>query len=225
MNPVILALIAMLTALAIALASADNLLRGHSWLVPYLYSACVVLLVFAAINALVISKHEQKETFAPSQPEHGQTPNNDTLAPTIDHGRPIFVLEVAGTPPLRSNNDWKFLLTNCGARTARYIKLSTIRSEIGAYEIWFKEIPALLAGQQIAVDYNVVSRRRNEWDKKISLWDFAMDHPSVGGRGTTYFWYDISIEYRDTDDSVRSGGVIGVCFDTSREILKTTFRD
>lgn len=61
MNPAILALVTLLSALAIALASADNLFKGHSWLVPYLYGACLVLLAFAALNAFVISKREQKE--------------------------------------------------------------------------------------------------------------------------------------------------------------------
>lgn len=68
LNPVILALVTMLAALAIAFASADNLFKGHSWLVPYLYGACAILLIFAVINALFISNREQKESAATAHP-------------------------------------------------------------------------------------------------------------------------------------------------------------
>ena len=135
---------------------------------------------------------------------------------------PAFVLEIAGSQPLSSKlSDWKFLLTNCGTRTARYVQLSTIRSEIGAYEIWFKEIPVLLAGQKTAVDYGVVSRRRDDREKhrQGTLWDFALDN--AGERGTTYFRYDISIKYTDTDGSVGDGGIMAVVFYLHDETLTT----
>src|SRR6266446_312974 len=64
LNPVIIGVVPMLAAAAIALANADNLLRGHSWLIPYLYSACAVLIIFAVINAFSISRQESKPTAA-----------------------------------------------------------------------------------------------------------------------------------------------------------------
>ncbi len=152
-------------------------------------------------------------------------PKDSETAPRLPGARAEdqlrFVLEVAGTPPLRSNTDWKFLLTNCGARSARYVKLSTIRSEIGAYEILFKEIPVLHAGQQAPVDYEVIGRRSDDrrTNRQSTLWDFALDN--AGERRATYFWYDISIQYRDTGELVRDGGIVGVCFDLRDEKLKT----
>jgi hypothetical protein len=135
--------------------------------------------------------------------------------------RLTFALEVAGTPPLRTNNDWKILLTNCGPRTARYVLLSTIRSEIGAYEIVFQEIPVMIAEQTISVSFEVIPRRVDDRQKAIrpTLWDFALDN--AGERGTTYFRYDTSIKYTDTNDSVGDGGTVGIVFDLQYEILKT----
>ena len=131
----------------------------------------------------------------------------------LHDGRPVFVLEVVGTLPLRSNPRWRFLLTNCGARTARYVRLSRIRSQVGAYEISFSEIPALQAGPPATLGYEVIDRRKNEL---ATLWDFASDNT-----GGTYLWYDVRIEYRDMDESVCDGGIVRFCFDMQTGGLST----
>jgi len=155
------------------------------------------------------------EVFKQKRKEHSGGAKDDQIK---------FVMEVAGTPPL-SSTDWKFLLTNCGARAVRYAQLSTIRSEIGAYEICFKEIPFLQAGNKVTVDYEVIPRREDDRDnmRRATLLDFGKDH--AGERGHTYLWYDISIQYRDADDSIRDGGVVSVCFDLAKQILKTEGAD
>jgi len=136
--------------------------------------------------------------------------------------RSTFVLEVEGSQSLSSElSDWKFLLTHVGTRTIRYVQLSRTRSEIGAYEIVFKEIPVMTAGQKISVSYEVIPRREDDRynKRRTTLWDFAKDH--AGERGHTYLWYDIPIHYCDIDDSIRDGEIVGVCFDLDKQILKT----
>jgi hypothetical protein len=136
-------------------------------------------------------------------------------------GRPIFVLEVAGSQPLDGNSDWRFFLTNCGNRIARYVKLGLIKSEIGAYVISFKEVPVIKAGEKVAVEYEVISRRSDDRhkDRRPSLWDFALDN--AGERGSTYLWYDMPVGYKDVDDSFFDGGVMSICFDLKAKKLKT----
>jgi len=182
-----------------ALVQARGAFNGHASLTPYLliYGLALVLLLIAA--RLAVNAHRQERPPGISQA--------------------LFVLEVEGSQPLgSSNSDWKFLLTNCATHTVRYVQLDKIRSEIGAYEIHFKEIPVLLPGQKAAVEYEVVSRRADDRSHPTLL-DFGRDH--AGERGNTYLWYDIPIRYRDAGDSNRDGAVAGVCFDLHKKILKT----
>jgi hypothetical protein len=134
-----------------------------------------------------------------------------------------FVLEVAGSQPLDSqSSEWRFFITNCTTQILRSVELGTIRSEIGAFEICFNEITVIQPGQKVQLTYEIYSRRAADVlkQKKATLWDFGEDH-SWGGRGTTYFWYDIPIRYRIGDgNSFHDGGVVGVCFDLHNKLLK-----
>jgi hypothetical protein len=186
-------------AITTAVAQAHGAFSGQTPLRPYLvgYGVAAVLLVSAGVIAL------RRESFG----------GESTLK---------FVLDVVGTQPLSSPlSDWRFLLQNCGSRTARYVRLGTIRSEIGAYDIEFKAIPALLAGEKAVMEYMVFPRRLDERrsEKKATLWDFGKDH--AGERGNTFIWYDIPVEYQEADDSIRDAGIVSVCFDLDKQILKT----
>jgi hypothetical protein len=101
MNPVILALVALLAALSIAFLSADNLLRGHSRVVPYLYGVCVALLLFAAVNAFLIARKESK------------------LKPPLPRSSPLAPAEDVGTLKSRViqlRNDLQAFLNEIGDR-------------------------------------------------------------------------------------------------------------
>ena len=113
------------------------------------------------------------------------------------------------------------MLTNCCTQTITYTELGPLRSEIGAYEISFREVPVLTPGQKTAVDYEVLPRREDDRDnnKQATLWDFGKDH--AGERGHTFIWYDIPVRYRDANNAVRKAGNVSVCFDLDRKILKT----
>jgi hypothetical protein len=200
--PVLAGAATIAAAITTAVAQAHGAFSGQSSLRPYLvgYGAAVVLLGIAGVIALDGHRRE--------------SPSGE--------GRLKFVLDVVGTQPLSSQlSDWRFLLQNCGSGTARYVRLGTIRSEIGAYDIEFKTIPALLAGEKAVVEYQVYPRRDDERysGKKATLWDFGKDH--AGERGYTFLWYDIPVRYQDADDSVRDAGNVSVCFDLDKQILKT----
>jgi hypothetical protein len=191
---------------AIIAAVTTTLAHAHG-AIPYLcgYGAAAILLAIATVTAVNAHKQEGR---------------------TLPSSQAIFVLEVEGSQPLSSElSDWKFLITHCGTRTIRYVELGRTRSEIGAYEIVFKEIPVMVAAQKVSVSYEVIPRRQDDRynERRATLWDFARDH--AGERGSTYLWYDISIQYRDADDSIRDGGVVGVCFDLDKQILKTEGAD
>ncbi len=191
-------------AITTAVAVTHGAFSGRASLIPYLlgYGVAVALLMFASGIAINAHKQESLE----------QKPKSE--------GTLKFVLDVVGNQPLSSQlSDWRFLLQNCGSRTARYVRLGAIRSEIGAYELCFKEIPALLAGEKTMMSYEVFPRRDDERVKKATLWDFGRDH--AGERGHTFIWYDISVEYQEADDSVRDAGIVSVCFDLDKKILKT----
>jgi len=164
-----------------------------------------------------------RRLFPASILEKGERSELPTRVPRNNERRQseTFVLEADGTQPLDGNSDWRFCLTNCNARILRYVQLSKIRSEIGAYEIFFKEVPVMQPGEKIVLTYEVFPRREAEryGNRKATLWDFALDH--AGERGHTYLWYDISVRYRDDDDSLRDGGLLGVCFDLQDKKLKT----
>ncbi len=185
-----------------AIAQAHGAFTGHASLIPYLcgYGVAAILLGIAAVMAMSTAKQER---LAESRREHGTN----------------FVLEATGTQPLSSvNSDWKFLLTNCGECAARYVRIDPIRSEIGTYDIFFSEIPVLQPGQPTVLNLQVHDRRHNQLRKSNpTLWDFGIDN--AGERGTSYFWYNIHIKYRDTDDSERDGGEFGVCFDLQNDRL------
>jgi len=185
-------------AITTAVAQAHGAFSGQTSLRPYLvYGVAAVLLVIAGVIAI-----------------RREIPSSEGVLK--------FVLDVVGNQPLSSQlSDWRFLIQNCGLRTARYVRLGTIRSEIGAYELSFKEIPALLAGEKVAVSYEVFPRRDDDryGGKKATLWDFGKDH--AGERGHTFIWYDIPVQYQEADDSIRHAGIVSVCFDLDKQILKT----
>jgi hypothetical protein len=200
--PVVLGGAAAVVAITNAVAQAHGAFNGHSSLTPFLlgYGVAGALLLLA--GAFAINAHRQDSPHA--------------------EGGLKFVLDVVGNQPLSSQlSDWRFLLQNCGSRTARYVRLAAIRSEIGAYELCFKEIPALLAGEKAVVSYEVFPRRQDDRysGKKATLWDFGIDH--AGERGNTFLWYDITIQYQEADDSIRDAGIVSVCFDLDKQILKT----
>lgn len=187
--------------------------------VPYMNHAQIVTLVrFCYVVALTVGSifiGRMLERHAIPSPLPG-------LLGNVPRQSKIFVLEVEGTQPLDSQkSNWKFFITNCTTRIVRRVEFGTLRSEIGGYEIYFNEIVVMQPGQKVQLTYQVYSRRALDRDSRhnSTLWDFGMDH--AYGRGTTYFWYDIYIQYREADDdSVRDAGVVGVCFDLTNKILK-----
>lgn len=192
-------------AITTAFAQAHGAFAGQTPIRHYLpgYIVAATLLLTAAVIAL---RRESNVREAAVKHE-----------PTLK-----FVLDVVGNQPLSSQLcDWRFLIQNCGSRTARYVQLGTIRSEIGAYELAFKTIPALLAGEKATVFYEVYPRRHDEkyGEKTATLWDFAKGH--AGERGNTFIWYDIPVQYQEADDSIRDAGILSVCFDLDKQILKT----
>jgi hypothetical protein len=202
--PVVLGGAAAVVAITDAVAQAHGAFNGRSSLTPFLlgYGVAGALLLLALAFAINAHRQESLE----------QKPKSE--------GTLKFVLDVVGNQPLSSQlSDWRFLLQNCGSRTARYVRLAALRSEIGAYELCFKEIPALLAGEKVVVYYEVYPRRDDERGKKATLWDFGKDH--AGERGHTFIWYDIQVQYQEADDSIRDAGIVSVCFDLEKQILKT----
>ncbi len=184
-------------AITTAVAQAHGALSGQTSLKPYLvgYGVAGVLLVSAGVIAM-----------------RREIPSSEGVLK--------FVLDVVGNQPLSSQlSDWRFLIQNCGSRTARYVRLGAIRSEIGAYVIEFKAIPALLAEEKSVVEYQVYPRRDDDRGKKATLWDFGRDH--AGERGHTFIWYDIPVQYQEANDSIRDAGIVSVCFDLDKQILKT----
>jgi hypothetical protein len=134
--------------------------------------------------------------------------------------RPIFVLEANGTQSLNENSDWRFFLSNHGGRLARYVQLSTMRSEVGAYEISFMQIPALPSGQPaVMISYTIYDRRANDArNLHPTLRDFALDN--AGETGNSYFRYKTRIKYQDTDESEADGGTFDICFDLYKNRLE-----
>src|SRR5207249_2117556 len=115
--PVVLAGVSAIVVVTTAIAQAHGAFTGHASLIPYLcgYGVAAILLVIATVMGLNITKQER---LADSKREHWTK----------------FVLEASGTQPLSSaKSDWKLLLTNCGERAARYVRIDPIRSEIGTY--------------------------------------------------------------------------------------------
>jgi hypothetical protein len=205
-------------AVTTAFASAHGAFAGQTPFRPYLpgYVVAGALLVAAGVIAL---RREATATEAALavRDSAGREAVLKKDEPTLK-----FVVDVVGNQPLSSQLcDWRFLLQNCGSRTARYVRLGTIRSDIGAYELAFKTIPALLPGEKAPVFHEVYPRRHDEKhsEKKATIWDFGKDHSSE--RGHRFIWYDIPVQYQETDDSIRDAGILSVCFDLENQILTT----
>jgi hypothetical protein len=198
-------------AITTAIAQAHSAFSGQASLRPYLMSYAVAASLLIAAGVIAIDSHRRESRLLTEGIT--RTQGEQTLR---------FVLDVVDNQPLSSQlSDWRFLLQNCGSRTARYVRLGTIRSEIGAYELCFKEIPALLAGEKAVVSYEVFPRRDDEKysGKTATLWDFGKDH--AGERGHLFIWYDISVHYQEADDSIRDAGIVRLCFDLDTQVLKT----
>lgn len=208
---VVLAMATTLFGLAVAMIKGDLWKNAPHWLPYGLFAASGTLYILAATLAALHFRRERG----------GSLPAALSGLIAGADNRPRFVLEVGGTQPLDGNSDWKFFLTNCSTRTFTYIKLGPFRSEIGAYDIFFREIPVLTPNQKVDVGYEVVPRRHGDIyeGKQATLWDFGMDH--AGERGNVFIWYDIPVRYRDAGDTVRDAGILSVCFDLERKILKT----
>jgi hypothetical protein len=194
MNTVLVGGAAIIAGVTNSIAQAHGIFNGHASLIPFGYVTVAILLFVAATSA--VNAHRQE--------------------------RALFVLEVAGSQPLGNKlAEWKFLLTNCCSRTATYVQLGPLRSEIGAYEIFFNEIPVLMPNQKVTVKYEVVSRRAGDRckGKQATLKDFGVDHAGV--REDVLIWYDIPVHYRDANNTVWDAGFVSVCFDLERQILKT----
>jgi hypothetical protein len=214
--PVLVGSAAITAAITSAFAQAHGAFAGQTAIRHYApgYGVAAALLLAAGVIAL---RRESAATESAVRVTAGSEPVIKKDEPTLK-----FVLDMVGTQPLSSPLcDWRFLVQNCGSRTARYVQLGRIRSEIGAYEIEFKTIPALVAGEKATAFYEVYARRHDEkyGKNKAALWDFATDH--AGERGNTFIWYDIPLQYHEADDSIRDAGILSVCFDLEKQILKT----
>jgi len=64
-NPVFLALAAMLNGIATAILNANHVFDGRSWIAWCLYGATIILLAWAAVNAVSGTKREEKTPAPP----------------------------------------------------------------------------------------------------------------------------------------------------------------
>lgn len=132
-------------------------------------------------------------------------------------GRPIFVLEIRGRNPM---GWWIFYLRNCGQRTARYVRLQSVKSLAKNYELHFGEIPVLEPNTESAVCIGV----NDSWDPNYLVQDmllkFLNDNPTADDplQRAAFIWFDVPIKFRDMDESA-GDAVVRFCFDVERKAL------
>jgi hypothetical protein len=186
----------------------------HKWLwilctvAPYL----VVLGGHAAlrfVKAPSLLYREQERKAAESDRLRLQAENK------IYDGRPIFVLEI------RSRNAmgwWTFHLRNCGLRTARYVRLQSVKSQAGNYHLHFGEISVLEPNKESAVRIGV----NNSWElnQQDMLLKFLLDNPKADDplQRIVFAWFDVEIKFRDMDESV-GDAVVRFSFDVDSQTL------
>lgn len=133
-------------------------------------------------------------------------------------GRPIFVLE------LNYLSGWSFHLQNCGSRPARYVELATQTSKAGRYDLHFYEVSVLEPNKPpVAVNWVVTESRKlvGLHPSQKALNDFLNDVPQVENpfERAVFIWFDVTIKYRDTDESVNQA-IVRFCFDLDSQTMK-----
>lgn len=132
----------------------------------------------------------------------------------IYDGRPIFVLEIRR----QSNENWIFYLKNCGQRTARYIKLQTVRSNQKKYRLNFTEISASGPGEEFSTYYYVDD---SPVQNLQMLHKFLNDNEVHKDPlyNAAFEWFDVPIEFRDMDESICQQ-LVRFCFDVETKSLR-----
>lgn len=133
----------------------------------------------------------------------------DAARQSVYEGRPLFSMR-----PFRvvGSEEYGLHLLNCGGRPARHVRLGGIRSYEGDYNLDFEEMTVLQpADEWTSLAYRVRDKSRR--DARLS--QFLRDNPP----NAAVVWWDIRIQYWDTDNAIKQGGVIRLCFDVDDGIL------
>jgi hypothetical protein len=134
----------------------------------------------------------------------------DAAIRSIYEGQPIFALEVRR---VTMDGGYNFHLENCGERPARHVHLSSVSSYRENYDLHFGEITVLRPHSEgtDTVSYRVTDKN----SKAARLSAFLKDNPE----GAAVVWWDIHIEYWDTDNAIKVGGIVRLCYDVETGAL------
>jgi hypothetical protein len=114
-------------------------------------------------------------------------------------GRPILVLQVAAVAPtyLMGPPQHVFYLKNCGNRPARWVNIPAVQSTGRNFRLSFARTPIIepQAAETLAFEVSKIDTSAG-----AALESFLADTPD----GIYVTWYDMKIEFRDTDESMRS---------------------
>ncbi|MGB0040887.1 MAG: hypothetical protein WCC32_13695 [Terriglobales bacterium] len=141
----------------------------------------------------------------------------------IYDGRPIFVLDVS-TRLTQKGKIWSLDLRNIGARPARYVVMEPQSSQQGRYHLRFGQILALSPNAEEPMPYAVTDDKFCDLTDGSAILKFLYDNevhddPLLNAALT---WWDIDIKFRDTDESVKDGGKVRLCFEVKNEVLYGT---
>lgn len=137
----------------------------------------------------------------------------------IYDGRPLFVLNVS-----RMGTHWLLNLKNVGARSARYIVMESKTSNQGNYHLRFGQILALPPNEQEHMPYAVMDKSFNDVKDPSAMLKFLCDNEMHANplEDAVLTWWDIGIKFRDTDESVKDGGIVRLCYEVKDQILYGT---
>lgn len=111
-------------------------------------------------------------------------------------GRPGLTLRLAASCiDANTDEDSVFRVQNCGTRTARWVKIGSIRSSRGNFLLSFGQIAVLSPGPGVGIGCQV-----GFGDYTNTLLEFFRDMDLTEEGATT--WFDVTIECRDLDESV-----------------------
>ena len=141
----------------------------------------------------------------------------------IYDGRPILMLEVLGQPSVENGGvdhpgqQFKppaFGLYNCGARTARFVRVEPITSRLGNYTMHFQDLPFLEPGQHLPIAFRVNESR---WSDGGIAWLFLTDNPIEAA----VVWYDTGVRFRDAGEAPMKD-IVRLMFDLENRTLCVT---
>jgi hypothetical protein len=183
-----------------------------------LLSAGLVLVAFAIahffrVPALLDEEHRnEKEKLQASYREalsKSETARKDAESRVYD-GRPVLMFRVAMSQPNRTDDlSSVFRVTNCGSRPARWVTVRDVRSSRKNYLLHFGTVGSLVfeeeKGIPCAVGYP---------DSDHTLLDFLLDNDE----DAAMVWFDVTLECRDTDESLIET-MVRIVYDVRENIL------